>query len=227
MRMRQLNKMAVRRLPASLHPCGESGDILIVVDKSNRQTGRVFQLWKQSPRIIDIQSIGCSLSKNPHKSKFCNRAGCKRRELTSLYPGHHAVVERMVDNSKSDQSIHVQKILGQRIHGKSARISATSSLVSTGASGPASKTGNPVTGSATIFATCTVFFGRVSTMRPAPPSRSMLASSRSPARIPSFRRSGPGRTIWPLVETRVCMVRQSYPGFPCGAIAANRLHSIR
>jgi hypothetical protein len=28
--------------------------------------------------------------------------------------------------------------------------------------------------------------------------------------MPSRRRSGPGRTIWPFVETLVCMVRQSY-----------------
>ena len=38
-----------------------------------------------------------------------------------------------------------------------------------------------------------------------------IASSGSPARMPSLRRIGPGRTICPLVETLVCMVRRSYP----------------
>jgi hypothetical protein len=36
---------------------------------------------------------------------------------------------------------------------------------------------------------------------------------RSPGRMSSRRRSGPGRTTCPLVETLVCMVRQSYCGF--------------
>src|ERR1700733_3188570 len=39
----------------------------------------------------------------------------------------------------------------------------------------------------------------------------MLASSGSPARISRRRRSGPGRTTCPFVETLVCMVRRSYP----------------
>jgi len=30
------------------------------------------------------------------------------------------------------------------------------------------------------------------------------------ARMPSRRRSGPGRTTWPFVDTLVCIVRQSY-----------------
>src|ERR1700675_647390 len=38
----------------------------------------------------------------------------------------------------------------------------------------------------------------------------MLASSGSPARISRRRRSGPGRTTCPFVETLVCMVRPSY-----------------
>lgn len=39
---------------------------------------------------------------------------------------------------------------------------------------------------------------------------SILASSGSPARISRRRRSGPGRTTCPFVETLVCMVRRSY-----------------
>jgi hypothetical protein len=66
-------------------------------------------------------------------------------------------------------------------------------------------TGNPVIGSSMIFPSYCAFFCGVSTMRP----DSILASSGSPARIPSFRRRGPGRTICPLGDTRVCIVRRS------------------
>jgi hypothetical protein len=75
-----------------------------------------------------------------------------------------------------------------------------------GALGPALKAGSPVTGSVTIFIRCGRFLRGVSTIRPS----SIFASSGSPGRISSRRRSGPGRTTCPLVDTLVCMVRRSY-----------------
>jgi len=75
-----------------------------------------------------------------------------------------------------------------------------------GALGPALKAGSPVTGSVTIFIRCGRFRRGVSTIRPS----SIFASSGSPGRISSRRRSGPGRTTCPLVDTLVCMVRRSY-----------------
>jgi hypothetical protein len=85
-------------------------------------------------------------------------------------------------------------------------MSSTSLLLNVGAFGPALRAGNPVTGSVTSLTRCSRFFRGVNTIRPF----SILASSGSPARISSRRRSGPGRTTCPLVETLVCTVRQSY-----------------
>ena|SRR5437764_2725427 len=91
-------------------------------------------------------------------------------------------------------------------HGKFARISRTSLLLKTGASEPALRLGSPVVESVTIL----IFRGRllcgIKMIRPA----SIFASSGSPGRMPNFRRNGPGRTTWPLVETLVVTVRQSY-----------------
>ncbi len=92
-------------------------------------------------------------------------------------------------------------------HGKSTSSSRTISQVRIGASGPASRTRNPVIGSLMMRALKRFRFAAVSTIR----SSSTAMSSESPARIPNFRRSGPGSTIWPFVETLVCMVRQPYP----------------
>jgi len=68
-------------------------------------------------------------------------------------------------------------------------------------------------GSVTILTGGRRFLRGVNTMRPA----SMLASSGSPARMPSRRRRGPGRTTCPFVETLVCVVRQSYLSGSLGA----------
>src|ERR1700733_3181041 len=107
-------------------------------------------------------------------------------------------MEFVVAESKCNKSIHIQQIF----HGKFARISATSLLRKTGASVPALRTGRPVTGSVMILTLCGRFLRGVKTIRPA----SMLASSGSPARIPSLRRRGPGSTTCPLLETRVSIV---------------------
>ncbi len=108
----------------------------------------------------------------------------------------------VINEPKSDLSIHIEKV----DHGKFARISSTSLLLNVGAFGPALKAGNPVTGSVTSLTRWGRFLRGVSTIRPS----SILASRGSPARISSLRRSGPGRTTCPLVETLVCMVRRSY-----------------
>src|SRR5215472_13606579 len=111
-------------------------------------------------------------------------------------------MEFVINEPESDQGVHVEQI----DHGKFARISSTSLLLNVGALGPALRTGSPVTGSVTSLTRCARFRWGVNTIRPF----SMFASSGSPARISSRRRSGPGRTTCPLVETLVCMVRQSY-----------------
>src|SRR5215469_17906670 len=111
-------------------------------------------------------------------------------------------MEFVVHEPESDESIYVQQIG----HGKFAKISSTSLLLNVGALGPALRAGSPVTGSVTILTRCSRLRRGVNTIRPF----SIFASSGSPARISRRRRSGLGRTTCPLVETLVCMVRQSY-----------------
>jgi hypothetical protein len=119
-----------------------------------------------------------------------------------LNPIRNSSVEFVINEAKCDQSIHVEQI----DHGKFAKISSTSLLLNVGAFGPALRAGSPVTGSVTSLTRCGRFRRGVNTIRPS----SILASSGSPARISSRRRRGPGRTTCPLVDTLVCMVRQSY-----------------
>src|ERR1019366_8594236 len=101
---------------------------------------------------------------------------------------------------------HKRIYIEEAFHGKSESISSTSLLVRTGAPGPKVTASIPETGSITIFAFLNRFFLGVKTIR----SPSTLASRGSPARRPSRWRIGLGRTTWPLVEMRVCMVRRSY-----------------
>src|ERR1700741_2462120 len=119
-----------------------------------------------------------------------------------LHPSSKTTMELMINEAQSDQSIYIEQI----DHGKFASISSTSLLLMVGAFGPALKAGSPVTGSVTIFIRCGRFLRGVSTIRPF----SIFASRGSPGRISSRRRSGPGRTTCPLVDTLVCMVRRSY-----------------
>ena len=113
-------------------------------------------------------------------------------------------MELMLSDAKGDERIDVQKIL----HGKSVSSSLTISLVKVGASGPSvdgQEPGHWVLHHAR-------FVLRLGGLRQ---HYSILLDSRyrvrSPARMPSRRRTGEGITIWPFVETLVCMVRQSYP----------------
>lgn len=59
----------------------------------------------------------------------------------------------------------------------------------------------------------------VNTMRPP----SAFTSRVSPARRPSLRRTGPGRTTWPFVETLVSIVRQFYPNLSLRVIIGSVL----
>ena len=127
--------------------------------------------------------------------------------MMRLNPGSKTTVKFVINKPESDQSIHIEQV----DHGKFARISSTSLLLNVGAFGPALKAGHPVTGSVTSLTRWGRFLRGVSTIRPS----SILASRGSPARISSLRRSGPGRTTCPLVETLVCMVRQSYLVLAC------------
>lgn len=56
-----------------------------------------------------------------------------------------ASVEYMIDESQSDQGIHIQQI----DHGKFAKISFASLLLNIGAFAPALRAGSPVSGSVT------------------------------------------------------------------------------
>ena len=106
------------------------------------------------------------------------------------------------EKPQRQQRIHIQKVS----HGKSDRMSSTCSLVSCGAPSPALRTGKPVMGSRRIAA----FLGRERRGARTIVPLFTLASSASPGRSPSLRRIGPGRTICPLLDMRVCMVRISY-----------------
>src|ERR1700730_18738327 len=131
--------------------------------------------------------------------------------MTRLDPGSNASVEFVVEETEGDQSIHVEQV----DHGKFAKISSTSLLLNVGAFGPALKAGSPVTGSVTSLTRWGRFLHGVNTIRPS----SILASKGSPGRISRRRRSGPGRTTCPFVDTLVCTVRQSYSAFRLSAIA--------
>src|SRR5438309_2256883 len=115
-------------------------------------------------------------------------------------------MKQMFLHSQRHERIHVQQVL----HGKSASISRTSSLVRTGASAGPLRTGRPVRGSLTIFARRECFLRGVNTTL----APSILASSASPGRRPSLRRILLGSTTCPFVEIRVCMVRRSYHRSP-------------
>src|SRR6516162_2290796 len=106
-------------------------------------------------------------------------------------------MEFVIHKPEGDESVHVEQVN----HGKFAKISSTSLLLNVGAFGPALRAGSPVTGSVTSLTRFGRFRRGVNTILPP----SISASSGSPGRISSRRRSGPGRTTCPLVETLVCM----------------------
>jgi hypothetical protein len=85
---------------------------------------------------------------------------------------------------------------------------------------PALRTGRTVTASHTIAALADRACRGVRTICPI----FTPASRKSPARSPSFRRIGPGRTTCPLLEMRVCIVRNlAVPGRRSGLRAHHTL----
>jgi len=197
--------MTVGYLFGSAHPIGKLRNILIVGDKGEFGFTRRFDPDQKRPCLRHRQSVLRCLCQDPSEAQFRNGASrkfrnCLRRQIAN--PGDYALMKFMLAQSERDEYIHVEKIL----HGNSASISSTSLLVRTGAPGPRVRTGSPVRRSITIFAFRRRFLRGVKTTL----SPSILASSGSPGRRPSFRRIGLGNTTCPLVEIRVCMVRQSY-----------------
>src|SRR5712692_11816691 len=101
-------------------------------------------------------------------------------------PIGNSSVKFVLKETQGKQGVHVEEIL----HGNTERISRTSLLVRGGASHPALRTGRPVRGSREMRAFCERILRGVNTMRPL----TRLASRASPARRPSLRRKGLGKT---------------------------------
>jgi len=104
--------------------------------------------------------------------------------------------------SQTDQQVYIEQIF----HGKSASISSTCSLVSSGRPALASRTGRPLTGSITMRAFLRRDFLGVRTTLPL----EVFTSKESPGRSPNLRRTEAGSLTCPFVETLVCMVGRSY-----------------
>jgi hypothetical protein len=94
------------------------------------------------------------------------------------------------------------------------RISFTSSLVSTGAPGPALNTGSPVIASIRTLA----FRGRVLRGVSVIRLSSALMSNRSPDRSPSFRRIDAGKEMCPRDKTLILIINRQCLIFLTGAI---------
>jgi len=205
--------MPICSLPRGLYPAWHMRDIVIVRYECELQDFSRFQPEQKCSRLRNAEAILCCLRENPNEAELCDRTGCQfglRVGCQRPHPISHSFVKFMLKESQRDQSVHVEKIF----HGKVERISSTCLLVSSGASGLAVRAGSPVRGSTTMLVLYRRDLCGVNTIRPS----SVFTSSASPARRPSFRRRGPGRTTWPLVETLVSMVRQSYSVSPAGAM---------
>src|ERR1700689_4342673 len=198
-------KVPVCRLLCGSHPLREVGDVVAIGNENPVHCIAIFQLEQELARLCDGSAILLSLSQHAHKAQFGDRTRCQFRTLTcpeAFDPTRSPRMKLMLQYGQRQQSVHVQKVS----HGKSARISRTSALVSWGALGPAVRTGNPVTPSRMIRAFRERTFRGVRTIC----CPSTLASSESPGCSPSLRRILLGTTTWPFVETVVNMVRLSY-----------------
>jgi len=211
--------MTIRNLLGSLDPPWKPGNIVVVGQECKTKHIRLFHARQQAARLCNRESVRRRLRQNPYESQFRDRTSGQSQSGTGPQPVCYTTVEFVVNEPKRDERVYIEKVC----HGKLARMSSTSLLLRTGAFGPALRTGRPVTESVTILTGCGRFFRGVSTMRP----DSTFTSSGSPARMPSRRRSGPGRTTCPLVETLVCTVRQSYhisgPQRGCASTATSNL----
>jgi len=204
MRDSKCDEVTIRHLSGSFHPIRKAGNIVGVGNKLESDRLRVSHPTQQHARLSNALPVGCGLSQNSYEAEFGYRTRRNDAGIFRSNPRSDPMVELVARSGQSDQSINVQQVG----HGKSAKISSTSLLVSGGAPGGAARTGRPVIGSVTILARRACFLCGVSVMRPS----STPTSSESPGRRPRRRRIGPGRTTWPFVETLVCMVRRSYHG---------------
>jgi hypothetical protein len=206
MSFRELGQMAVGSLFRRANPLWKVRHIAIVRDEGPTNVIGIFYLEEQISGLRYRRPVLLRLAEYPHKAKLRDGARRKLRNTFTAQPRHpvrHPPVELVFRHRECKQGVYVEQIF----HGKSARISRTSALVSFGELAPAVKTGNPVTSSRMIRAFRERSCCGVRIIR----SPSTFASSESPARRPSFRRILLGTTTCPLVETRVCMVRTSYP----------------
>jgi hypothetical protein len=202
----EVYEMPICSLPRSLYPAWQVRDIVIVRYECELQDFSGLQPEQKCSRLGNGEAIRCCLRENSKEAELRDRASRQfglRVRCQSLHPTSHSFVKFVLEETQRDKSVHVEKIF----HGKVERISSTCLLVSSGASGLAVRTGSLVRGSTTMLVLYRRDLCGVNTMRPP----SVFTSSASPARRPSFRRRGPGRTTWPLVDTLVSMVRQSYP----------------
>jgi hypothetical protein len=127
--------------------------------------------------------------------------------LRSLDPGRnqvvdpvrYSVVELVLQEAQRHERVDIQQVS----HGKVARMSSTCLLVRQGASGPAVRTGRPVTGSSMMRTFRKRALLGVSTIRP--PSTSGWE-----ARLASAVEPAPGRV--PVVEP---VVAEPWPPMPC------------
>src|ERR1700730_19358007 len=200
-----LEQMAVSGLLRRLNPGRKLRDFLIIHDECELERFVYFQPRKQNSGLLNGNIVLWCLCESSDKAKFCNRARRDFRDALGnqvVNPVRHPVVELVLQEAQRNERVDIQQLS----QGKAARMSSTCLLVRRGSSGPAVRTGRPVTGSSIMRTFRKRALLGVSTTR----SPSTLASSGSPARRPSFRRIGLGRTTWPLAEILVFMVRESY-----------------
>src|ERR1700693_241482 len=175
-----LDQMTVSDLLRSLDPGRKFRDFLIIRNKCKLERFLDFQPRKQNTGLFNGNIVLWCLCKDPDKAKFCNRAGRDFRDTLRnqvVNPVRYSVVELVLQKAQRNERVDIQQVS----HGKVARMSSTCLLVRQGASGPAVRTGRPVTGSSMMRTFRKRACLGVSTTRPP----STLASSGSPARRPS------------------------------------------
>ena len=205
--------MPVSSLVCGFHPSRQPRNIVIVDDEPEFGGFRCPQARQEFARLRNAQGVRHTMGENPDKTKLRYRTSRQFNIFSRccpLHPVRHPRMEFMLQESKCNKSVDVEQVL----HGNSARISRTCLLVNCGASGPALRTGSPVTGSVTIFAFAKRFLRGVKMTRPLRTS----VSSKSPGRRSRARRIELGSTTCPLVESFVFIVRRSYHG--CGKEAS-------
>lgn len=187
--------MTICGLLCGLHPCWKMRDVMVVRHERETQEFCFLQAQQQSSGLRNGESIVGCLRQYPNKPQFSDGARCQFQILSGVDPESHSLVKFVLQETQCDKSVYVKQVF----HGKVDKISRTCLLVRSGASEPALRTGRPVIRSRTIRAVWERVRRGVNTMCPA----SILASSESPARRPSLRRIGLGRTTWPLLESLV------------------------